>query len=218
MCGRFGFEMPPKRAMEHFGLERVEEYAPRRNIAPGQPVAVITPDRDGLVLLSMLWGLVPSWAKDPTVGRRMINARAETVSDKPSFRAAFRRRRCLVPADRFYEWQKTAEGKHPYAVDVDLGRVFAMAGLWEYWQGGDGSELFTVCIVTTRANSLVAPIHDRMPVILEEQHYAAWLDKNAAPAQLQHLLEPYPADAMRARPVSTLVNNPRNQDFPLEPQ
>lgn len=222
MCGRFGFDMPPKRAQVAFGLARVEEYEPRRNIAPTTAVAVIVAGREGRVLGPMRWGLVPSWADDPSIGARMINARAETAASKPAFRAAFRRRRCLLPAQWFYEWQRTEAGKQPHAVAMANGEPFAMAGLWEQWQGADGSELLSACILTTEANALVAKIHDRMPVILPESAWDEWL-RTPEPDEkgreyLQRLLKPYPAEAMKAWPVSRALNNPRNQDLSLEPE
>jgi putative SOS response-associated peptidase YedK len=165
-----------------------------------------------LTLLS--WGLIPAWAKDPAMGRRMINARAETVAEKPAFRSAFRRRRCLIAADGYYEWRKTGKTKQPYYIRLKDERLFAFAGLWESWTGPDHSDsqpLETCTIITTRANELSQPIHDRMPAILRESDYDLWLD----PAEqdrdrLTPLLEPYDSDLMIADPVSTLVNNPRN--------
>lgn len=225
MCGRFGFDMPPKKAKEAFELSRVEEYTPRRNIAPTTEVAVIVAGGEGRVLGAMRWGLVPSWAKTPEMGARMINARAETAAEKPAFRAAFKRRRCLLPAQWFYEWKRKEKSKQPYAIAMEDRAPFAMAGLWEHWQGADGSELLTVCILTTDANDLVAPIHDRMPVILPKHDWDLWLlageqggdASKLERERLQALLRPYPADAMHAWPVSTEVNNPRNQELSLEP-
>jgi putative SOS response-associated peptidase YedK len=162
------------------------------------------------------WGLVPSWSKDPSIGARLINARSETAAEKPSFRSALRRRRCLIPASGFYEWQRRPNGKQPYVIGMADGNPFAFAGLWEHWHGLDGSELETCTVLTTEANELMAPIHDRMPVILEPQDYADWLGtgEDSAPAevaQLQHLMRPYPADQMKAYPVSNYVNDPRHE-------
>lgn len=218
MCGRFGFDLPPKSAQQRFGLERVEDYAPRRNIAPTTEIAVIANDRDGRILMPMRWGLVPSWSKESERGARLINARSETAAEKPAFRAAFKRRRCLIPAQLFYEWQKTPQGKQPFALALQQHDAFAMAGLWEHWQSQDGSQLFSAAILTCQANSLVAPIHDRMPVILADDVWTAWLAPETQPEELQSLLQPFPAEAMRAWPVSKAVNNPRNQDIPLEPE
>lgn len=222
MCGRFGFELPPKSARDRFGLEVVEDYAPRRNVAPTTEIAVIISQQAGQdlvrTLLPMRWGLVPFWAKNPAMGAKMINARCETAAEKPAFRAAFKRRRCLIPAGVFYEWHKKEDGKQPYAIGLQSGKAFAMAGLWEHWQGGDGSELLSAAILTCAANELVAPIHERMPVLLPEDGWGHWLDPQSDPQQLQALLAPYDAAAMCAWPVSRAVNNPRNQDFPLEPE
>ncbi len=223
MCGRFGFELPPKHAREFFGLERLEEYTPRRNIAPTTAVAVILAEPDatgqGLVrvLRTMQWGLVPAWAKDPSLGARLINARSETARDKPAFRSAFKRRRCLLPAQVFYEWRKDPDSKQPFAVGLAGGIPFAMAGLWEHWQGGDGSELLSATMLTTTANSLVAPIHDRMPVLVPPEAMVDWLDP-ACPLQVvQELLRPFPAEGMVAWPVTKAMSNPRNQEFSLDP-
>jgi putative SOS response-associated peptidase YedK len=162
--------------------------------------------------VALRWGLVPSWADDPAVGNRLINARAETVASKPSFRAAFRQRRCLVPADGFYEWQKQAGKKQPFYIHLRGGGPFAFAGLWERWQGADEPiESFT--IVTTEANELVRSLHERMPVILPREAYKHWLDPAYAKLEeLQALLRPYPAEEMAAFPVSTRVNSPRVDD------
>lgn len=190
---------------------------PRYNIAPTQPIGIVrfnaqagTPE-----WALTAWGLVPSWSKDPTIGSRMINARAETAAEKPSFRAAFRRRRCLIPVDGFYEWQKQGSRKQPYFINMEDDAPFAFAGLWEYWEGADGSALETSTILTTEPNALMATLHNRMPVILEPDDYALWLgtpeDDRKGLSLLQHLLRPYPPDRMRAVPVSTYVNTPRNE-------
>jgi putative SOS response-associated peptidase YedK len=155
------------------------------------------------------WGLIPGWAKDPAIGARLINARAETVAEKPAFRAAFRRRRCLVLADGFYEWQKSAKRKQPFFFHLRDDRPFAFAGLWESWEGGDNSHLETCTILTTEPNDLVATVHDRMPVILAPDAHDAWLDPAVEqPDRLTPLLRPYPAEAMDAYPVGPLVNSP----------
>ena len=169
-------------------------------------------------LVALRWGLVPYWAKDLSIGARMINARAESLAEKPAFRAAFRARRCLIPADSFYEWRKTPTGKQPYRIGLDGGTpaempLFAFAGLWERWdKAGDGVPVESCTIVTTDANELLRPIHERMPVILAPADYAAWLDP-ATPLQVAYaLLKPYPAEAMTAYPISTRVNSVRNDD------
>ncbi|MCA9897857.1 MAG: SOS response-associated peptidase [Anaerolineales bacterium] len=187
---------------------------PRYNIAPTQPVAAIRLAENGQREFTFFrWGLVPSWAKDLNIGSRMINARSETVAEKPSFRTAFKRRRCLIPADGFYEWQKQGSGKQPMFIRPVAERPFALAGLWEVWRDPDGSVLQTCTILTTTPNELMAPIHNRMPVIVEPEDFDLWLNPEPDPEQGLHLLRPYPAEKMAAYPVSTVVNNPRN-DMP----
>jgi putative SOS response-associated peptidase YedK len=216
MCGRFTLTVDPAQLQEAFPwLDVPQEMAPSYNIAPSQPIAVVANNQPEK-LDFFKWGLVPSWAKDPSIGNRLINARAETLAEKPSFRTAFRRRRCLVLADGFYEWRKDPGGKSktPMYIRMEDGRPFAFAGLWEVWNSPDGSLLLTAAIITTSPNSLMASIHDRMPVILPEEAYAAWLDPaERAPAALQPLLQPYPEARMNAFPVSRLVNSPQN-DLP----
>ena len=210
MCGRFSLFSPAPVLAEAFDLAGFPELAPRYNIAPTQPVAAVRAGEAGRQLVRLRWGLVVPWAKDTKVAP--INARSETAADKPLFRAALRKRRCLVPASGFYEWLALAGGKRkqPYCFRPGDERPWAFAGLWERWQGPDG--LVESCaILTTAANELVRPVHDRMPVILPRQHWGAWLDPQAQDAGgLVPLLRPYPADAMLAYPVGLLVNNPKN--------
>ena len=192
--------------------------APRFNIAPTQPIAAVTASTKtsppGFQFLR--WGLIPSWAKDPAIGNRLINARAETLAEKPSFRAAFKRRRCLILADGFYEWQRQADRKtkQPYYIFLNHHLPFAFAGLWEHWSDpNSGGELQTCTIITTSPNQLMEPIHNRMPVILAAKDYEMWLDSSYDNAdELQDMLCPYPADAMETYPVSTLVNKPQNDE------
>lgn len=183
------------------------------NAAPTQllPVARIHGER-GPGLARLRWGLIPSWAKDAAIGAKLINARGETVAEKPAFRAAFKRRRCLVPMKGYYEWLKSASGKIPHFVHLAHAGIFGVAGLYEYWPGKDGPiESYT--IITTPANAMMTRIHDRMPVILADQDHAAWLDpKNERTEALLSLLRPYPPEEMRAYPVSTRVNSPKNDD------
>lgn len=188
---------------------------PRYNIAPTQPVpAVLNEWQEGKAQLELVhWGLIPSWAKDPSIGGRMINARAESLAQKPAFRAAFKRRRCLIPASGFYEWKKNPDGKTktPMYIRMKDGRPFAFAGLWEVWHSEDGSQIKSCAIITGEPNELVKPIHDRMPVILLPQRYRDWLDPNERPAdELMSMLKPYPPEQMQAYPVSRMVNNPKN--------
>ncbi len=213
MCGRFNLRTPAVELAEIFELLRTPELPPRFNIAPTQPVAVVRQVEAGRELSLLHWGLIPGWAKDPSMGARMINARSETVATKPSFRAAFKRRRCLIPADGFYEWKKTGgRTKQPFHIGMRDERPFAFAGLWEHWTGADGTAIESCTIITTEANDLLADVHDRMPVILTADDYTRWLDpKRDDKDELQSLLIPYPPDEMKAYPVGTIVNNPRNE-------
>lgn len=211
MCGRYTLASPGHVVAELFGLGEVPELRPRYNIAPTQPVAVVraTGDRPRLDMLQ--WGLVPSWAKDLTIGSKLINARAETVAEKPSFRAALRARRCLVVADGFYEWQPTSGRKQPWFFQIGGGRAFAFAGLWERWAPPGIDPIESCTIVTTEANEVVAPVHGRMPVILTPEGCSRWL-AGGPTEELQALLAPFPPDEMCAHPVSLRVNSPANDD------
>ncbi|MBD2100164.1 SOS response-associated peptidase [Leptolyngbya sp. FACHB-261] len=212
MCGRFSQTRSAAIVAEAFQLAEVPPLDPRYNIAPTQPVAVIrcTAEQPQRQLQQLRWGLIPSWAKDASIGSKLINARAETVAEKPSFRSAFSQRRCLVLADGFYEWQRLERGKQPFYIRVGEGEPFAFAGLWERWRGPDG-EVESCTLLTTEPNELMRPIHDRMPVILQPQDYDLWLDPSVRePAQVQPLLHPYPAEAMTAYTVSKQVNSPAN--------
>ena len=218
MCGRFTLHTPANKLVELFGLAEEPILAPRYNIAPTQPVAVVrfqdpTTPREWVL---MYWGLVPSWSKDPSIGSRLINARSETAHEKPSFRAAFRRRRCLLPADGFYEWKRTDTGKQPYYISMRDGSPFALAGLWEYWEGGDGSSLESCTILTTTPNECVEPLHDRMPVIVAPEDYDEWLGNGDDSTQrdvdvIRHLLRAYSSDAMTSQAVSKYVNSSANE-------
>lgn len=189
------------------------ELAPRYNIAPTQPVLIIRVESERVTPARVRWGLVPGWARDPGAGNRMINARGETVAEKPSFRTAFRQRRCLVPATGFYEWQKTnGTGKQPWHVHRPDDGPFAFAGIWEHWEAADGSTLETCAIITTRANATMAPIHDRMPVILAREDLDCWLDPdNNEPAILESLLVPCPDKTLVADRIDTHVNRPSHE-------
>jgi putative SOS response-associated peptidase YedK len=210
MCGRFTLTVSPEKLQEKFGLKEPPptELAPRFNIAPSQAVAIV-PNQEERALEIVQWGLIPSWAKDPKIGNRMINARAETLAEKPAFRAALKRRRCLVVADGFYEWKKDGTRKVPMYIQLKDEEPFGFAGLWEVWHDPEGSEVKTCTIITTSANALVAGIHDRMPVILPPEAYDRWLDPREVPADATvPLLKPFDASRMKAVPVSTRVNNP----------
>lgn len=218
MCGRFSLFASPEQLAEAFDLPEAPILAPRFNIAPTQPVGIVRLDPATQQRMWALthWGLIPSWSKDPSMGARMINARAESVPEKPAFRAAFKRRRCLVPSSGFYEWKKVQEGKEPYFIMPADDGLFALAGLWEIWTGPGGEEIQSCTILTTEANELMEPIHDRMPLILDEGDWSEWLgsgseDPPARLAVLQHLFRPYDPKRMKLRPVSTYVNSPRNE-------
>ncbi|MGI6750124.1 MAG: SOS response-associated peptidase [Atribacter sp.] len=211
MCGRFALIITPAELEKIFGLRLDEEFNPRYNIAPSQTVPVITylEKNNKKKLSSMKWGLVPSWAKDPSIGDRMINARSETIQEKPSFRNAFQRRRALIPASGFFEWKREGTTKNPYFIGMKEMKTFAFAGLWERWVH-DNNFLETFTILTTEANELVRPIHDRMPVIMPESVYDIWLYPSTDISQIIPLLAPYPENKMQAYPISKLVNNPKN--------
>ena len=218
MCGRFAFYSPHEAMVRLFGLTSGPEVEPRFNIAPTQFVPAVRHDETAARRLALLyWGLVPSWAREKSIGARMINARAETVSEKPAYRSAFRRRRCLVLADGYYEWQARPEGKQPHFIRMRSGEPFAMAGLWEAWREEAGSEPLESCaIVTTDASVELAHIHNRMPVILGPEQYDFWLDRhNEDVAALARLLQPFAGRALQAIPVSTRVNSSRNDDAEL---
>ena len=211
MCGRYTLSTPAGRLAEEFQLDSTVEIPPSYNVAPTQQVAAVLEDEGGRRLEMLRWGLVPSWADDPDIGARMINARSETAPEKPSFRRAFRGRRCLIAADGFYEWKREDGGKQPYYFRMQDGRPFAFAGLWESWDKG-GGELRTCTILTTRPNPVAQEIHDRMPVILPHDAYNAWLDPDADKEELGELMIPYPGDDLETYPVSRFVNSPSNND------
>jgi putative SOS response-associated peptidase YedK len=215
MCGRFTLIAPGEAIAELFQLTDVPALAPRYNIAPTQPIAAVRLSSSaGTRELSYFhWGLIPRWAKDIKIGSRMINARSETAAEKPSFRAAFKYRRCLVPADGFYEWQKVNGGKQPVRIQMKNGQPFAIAGLWEHWSSSDGSEIESCTLLTTEPNDLLGPLHNRMPVLVDPANFDMWLDaKSYQGADVQQLLRPFSDEEMTFYPVSTHVNNPRNED------
>ena len=217
MCGRFVSTKTPQQLADYFSVDElaVEQVTPNYNVAPTQSVLVVTENEEHRRSLEAHhWGLVPPWAKDVKIGNRMINARAETVAEKPAFKKAFAVRRCLIPADGFYEWKKSKDGttKQPYFIHPTGEPVFALAGIWERWRDPETDEWMRSCaIIVGEANTVIAPIHDRMPVVLSREHWDAWLDpENGDVEDLGKLLVPAPAKAVTAYPVRTQVNSPRN--------
>ena len=214
MCGRYELSSHPDVIALAFGLPRVPELRARYNIAPTQPIPVVRVDRNGeRELVEMRWGLVPHWAKDVSIGARMINARAETVATSGAFRHAYAHHRCLVPANGFYEWQKGAAGKVPHHVGMPDARPFALAGLYEHWRAKDGEVVTSVAIVTTEAAGEVRGLHDRMPVIVSEHDYGRWLDRGVE--DVSDLLAPWSGEPLRIYPVSKRVNAVENDDASL---
>ena len=220
MCGRFTQRMTWRELHERMGLLGTPlNLRPRFNVAPSQDVAAVRANDDGRSLCMLRWGLIPAWATDPAIGHRLINARSETAAEKPSFRSAYRHRRCLIPADGFYEWKREGKTRQPWLFEMRDAAPFAFAGLWEQWRIPEGAALTgslaerspgdaveTCTILTTAANGTVTPVHGRMPVILPRDAYGPWLAGEEVP------LAPYPADAMTAHPVSMHVNRPANDD------
>jgi putative SOS response-associated peptidase YedK len=212
MCGRYTLRTPIDVLAEGFEIQEYpSSITPNYNVAPTQEVAAVVEGDEKRKLEMFHWGLIPSWAKDPSIGNKMINARAETVSEKPSFRSAFKKRRCLILADGFYEWQKTDDGKQPYHIKMQDDSPFAFAGLWEIWK--DEEEIRSCTIITTAANDLMGEIHHRMPVILPPEDYDMWLDPDFDEKEpLTSLLKPYSSDKMQAYIVSRRVNKPSNNE------
>ncbi|TBL77667.1 SOS response-associated peptidase [Paenibacillus thalictri] len=213
MCGRYTITLTLEEMMLRFLLDDSfpAYHTPKYNVAPGQMVLAIIHDGEKNRLGELKWGLVPSWSKDDKSGARMMNARAETIADKPAYRLPFQRKRCLIPADGFYEWKRTGKDKQPMRIVLKDEGLFAMAGLYDTWIAPDGSKLSTCTIITVPSNGLMAGIHDRMPAILRREDEQVWLDRrNQDSKLLQSLLKPYPEELMRAYPVSSLVGSVRN--------
>lgn len=214
MCGRYAQFTPPEAIAEIFGATLgIADGSPRYNAAPLQWLPVIRQRPSGERIVQPLrWGLLPSWAKDETIANRLINARAETLAEKPSFRSALRKRRCIVPADGFYEWAKRPDGKQPFYIHASDGTLLAFAGLWERWTRPDDGEIIdSFTIVTTAANGRVRPLHDRMPVILAPEAVAHWLDPASTPETASDLLGPCPDARLALHPVTRAVGNVRNE-------
>lgn len=213
MCGRFTRKEKDSHLAEALKVGFSFDQKPRYNIAPSQLVACVRsiPESKEREYVELKWGLVPSWAKDVSIGNKMINARSETVAEKPSFRKAFKQQRCVVLADGYYEWKREGKTKQPYYIRFKDQRMFCFAGLWEKWEKGNDGALETCAMLTIGPNTVMEPIHHRMPVILQPSSYDRWLDPSVQdPTLLSSLLHPYPPDEMEAYPVSTIVNNPRN--------
>ncbi len=218
MCGRYSLTTPMEAVRQVFEFPECPNLAPRANIAPSQDVAAVRlasggSGEAGRRFVWLRWGLIPAWAKDPAIGNRMINARAETLAGKPAFRAAFRKRHCLIVADGFYEWKTEAGGKQPYRITLVDGGPFALAGLWERWAGLQGGEAIESCtIVTTEANTRLREIHPRMPVVLAPEAFDPWLDPQTPGAEAAALLAPFPTEALIHYRVSPRLNSPANDD------
>lgn len=219
MCGRFAQRTDAKRLAREFKVEEVPEVKPRYNIAPTQDILSIRQAEGEREAVFLKWGLIPSWAKYASIGAKLINARAETVTEKPSFREAFKRRRCIIPTDGFYEWQRTGGRKRPYFFRMKDERPFGFAGLWERWEGSGSRAINSCAILTTEANEVLRPVHDRMPVILHPDDYELWLGADVREHDLvKEMLRPYPADEMIGYPVSIAINSPHNQGATLTKQ
>lgn len=217
MCGRYTLIAPFVQVIRRFNTPKHPsdaEYQANYNVAPGQPILCVINDGHENRLGYLRWGLIPSWAKDAKIGYKMINARAETVSTRPAYRAAFKRRRCLIVADSFYEWRHDshAKNKTPLRFMLKNGELFGMAGLWERWSAPDGQVIYSATIITTKANSIMAPIHDRMPVILRPEDEQKWISSEPAGSEQLSLLQPYESEKMTAYQVSQEVNSPRNNN------
>jgi putative SOS response-associated peptidase YedK len=216
MCGRFAQRSDPKRLAREFQVKEMPEIEPRYNIAPTQDILSIRQVESDREAVFFKWGLVPVWAKDVSIGAKLINARSETVTEKPSFREAFKKRRCIIPADGFYEWQRTNGKKQPFFFQMRDESPLGFAGLWERWEGTGREAINSCTILTTEANEVLRPVHDRMPVILHPEDYELWLDSDVRKLDLvKELLSPYPASEMMSYPVGSSINSPRNQGAEL---
>ncbi len=213
MCGRFTLTASPEQLAMRFDAELPTfDYHPRYNIAPGQMITAVIAHEGKNRIGELKWGLVPSWAKDEKIGYKTLNAKAETVHEKPAFKTAFQRRRCISPADGFYEWQKSGDDKQPMRILLKNHQIFGMAGLYDTWLAPDGSKLHSCTLITTKPNGLVAPIHDRMPVILRREDEPIWMDRGRHDPELLHsLLVPFPEEEMTYYPVDKMVGNVRNE-------
>lgn len=212
MCGRFSLTVSPEQISKKFNLSKVPEIQPRYNIAPSQDIATVVQSKasEETQFQWMRWGLVPHWAKDIKIGYKLINARVETVAEKPAFRSAIKQRRCLILADGFYEWQHQGKQKQPYYFQLESGKLFAFAGLWETWNSPEDEQVISCTILTTAADEVVNPIHERMPIIVPSQYYEMWLDPEITqPQDVLPLVTQGDRASLQAKPVSTMVNNPK---------
>jgi putative SOS response-associated peptidase YedK len=212
MCGRFARIVSNRKLREKYRLKETPQLDDRYNIAPTQPVAAVRAGDEGPELVLLRWGLIPSWSKDATIGYKLINARSETVAEKPSFRSAFKQRRCLIPASGFYEWQKQGTGsKQPFFISLRDEELFSFAGLWERWHDPTGEEVQSCTILTTTANELMRPLHERMPVVLDSAAESVWFDPPSPADALRALFAPFASERMQAIPVSSWVSNARHE-------
>lgn len=219
MCGRFTLFASYQHIIRRFTISSAfseTAYMPSYNVAPSQQVVAVIHDGKQNRLGYLRWGLIPPWAKDEKIGHKMINARAETLMERPSFRQPFQKKRCIIPADSFYEWKQTENGKVPMRIKMKSDELFSFAGLWESWHAPDGKTIHTCAIITTEPNALVRPIHKRMPAIIRQEEESTWLDRSIQnPNVLNRLLQPYNEDEMEAYAVSSLVNSPKNNNEKL---
>ncbi|MBN1291040.1 MAG: SOS response-associated peptidase [Candidatus Latescibacteria bacterium] len=212
MCGRFAIGIPPFDAVKYFNIEELVEFTPRYNVAPTEfaPVIIKREQSNKREIKMFRWGLIPPWSKDVKIGFQLINARAETVAEKPAFRSAFKNRRCLIPATGFYEWKKYDGKKQPMFIRMQDEKPFTFAGIWETWKAYDHTTIESFSIITTQSNDLLKEVHDRMPVILQKEDYDVWLDsEKSRQEELQSLLKPYPPDLMTFYRVESYVNDPQ---------
>ncbi|MDR6552876.1 SOS response-associated peptidase [Paenibacillus qinlingensis] len=215
MCGRYTITVTLEELMLRYDMYDtfMPRYSPKYNVAPGQPIMAIIHDGQRNKLGELRWGLIPEWAKEEKIGYQMLNARSETLADKPAFRKPFERKRCLIPADSFYDWKGTGKHKQPMRIMLRSRELFSMAGLYDTWTSPDGNRISTCTVITTESNEMMKDIHDRMPVILPREKEAVWLDRGVKNVeQLRPLLQPYPSELMMAYPVSNRVGNVRNDD------
>lgn len=215
MCGRYTITVTLEELMLRYDMydTYMPRYSPKYNVAPGQQVMAIVHDGERNKLGELRWGLIPEWAKEEKIGYQMLNARSETLADKPAFRKPFERKRCLIPADSFYDWKGTGKHKQPMRIMLRSKELFSMAGLYDTWISPEGVRISTCTIITTESNEMMKEIHDRMPVILPREQEAAWLNRGTKDVeQLRPLLQPYPSELMMAYPVSSRVGNVRNDD------